>query len=117
MQTEINALEKAKFATELADNKKAENTIILEIGKISNICDYFVITSAESTKRVETIAEAIEEGFEKQGIKISHSEGKDNCLWVLLDTQDVVIHIFRSDMREFYSLERLWSYAPKISLK
>lgn len=88
----------------------------MNVGKISNLCDYFVILEAESSKRVDTIAEAIKDGFEKTGIKILHYEGKNTCLWVLLDIGDVIVHIFRSDMREFYALERLWSSAEAVKL-
>ncbi|MEK6714787.1 MAG: ribosome silencing factor [Candidatus Omnitrophota bacterium] len=112
----IDILDKAKLAVKLAEDKKCENPIILHISKVSNLCDYFVILSAESSRRVETIAEAIKDGFEKKSIKILHYEGKDTCLWVLLDTGDVIVHVFRSDMREFYALERLWSSAEVIKL-
>jgi ribosome-associated protein len=111
----ITNLEKAQFAAKLAESKKAEDIIILNIGRVSNICDYFVISSAGSIKRVETIVKAIEEGFEKENIKIFHTEGKDSFLWTILDAGGVVIHIFRSDIRQFYSLERLWQHAPRIN--
>lgn len=88
----------------------------MNVGKISSLCDYFVILSAESTRRVDAIAEAIKEGFEKKGIKILHYEGKDTCIWVLLDIGDIIVHIFSSDMREFYALERLWSSAEAVKL-
>jgi len=113
---DINGLGKARLAAKIANDKKGENIIILNIGKVSNITDYFVIVSAESSKRVETIAEAIAEEFKKNKLSIVHFEGFNDCLWVLLDASDVILHIFRSDMREFYALERLWSSAEQVKL-
>lgn len=110
----IDALAKAKLAVKLAEEKNAEDAVILDIGKVSNICDYFVILSASSSKRAQTIALAIEDGFAKQKIRILHSEGYGECVWILLDTQDIIIHIFSSDMRQFYDLERLWSQAIRM---
>ncbi len=103
-----------RLEVKLAKEKNAEDAVILDIGKVSNICDYFVILSASSSKRAETIARAIEDGFAKQKITPLHSEGYGECVWILLDTQDIIIHIFSSDMRQFYDLERLWSQASRI---
>ncbi len=115
-QIKISSLKKSKLVVDFAYSKKAEDAIILNIGKVANICDYFVICSAESDRKVKTIATAIEDGLEKEGIKIIHSEGYDESVWILIDTGDVVIHVFRTDMREFYSLERLWAHAPKVAV-
>ncbi len=77
------------------------------------ICDYFVIASAESSRRVKTISAAIVEGLYKAGIRINHMEGEKEALWVLLDYGDIVVHVFYTTTREFYNLERLWQDAPK----
>ena len=80
---------------------------------VSNITDYFVICSALSTRRVQTIAEGIEETLLKKDIRHWHVEGKREALWVLIDYGDVIAHIFHDKMRNFYNLERLWHDAPK----
>lgn len=113
----IDALVKIKLAVKLAKDKKAEVITVLNVGKVSNICDYFVVIGAESSRKAEAIAEAIEDGFEKKGEKIAHSEGYSEGLWILLDAEDIIIHVFRDDMREFYDLERLWSQAPRVELE
>jgi len=84
--------------------------------KSSGFCDFFVIASAESTRKAKTVAEAIVEGLDKKGDRVSHVEGEKDCLWVLLDCGDVVVHIFYPETRRFYNLERLWHDAPKESV-
>lgn len=80
---------------------------------VSNITDYFVVCSASSNRRVQTIAEGIEKELNSQGIKAWHVEGKQEALWVLIDYGDVIVHIFYEKTREFYNIERLWQDAPK----
>ena len=82
-----------------------------------NFCDYFVLCTASSDRRVRAIADAIDEGLAKLGIRISYREGLKESRWVLLDTGDVVAHVFSPEMREFYRLEHLWQDAPRIGWK
>jgi len=109
----INSREKAKLVSEAALNKKAEDTVIMDMRAVSNITDYFVIASAPSARRVQTIAEGIEEALRKKGVRHGHIEGKREALWILIDYGDVIAHIFHEKTREFYNLERLWHDAPK----
>lgn len=85
----------------------------MNMKKSSILCDYFVIASAESSRRVKTISQAIAEGLSKAGIRINHMEGGKEALWVLLDFSDVIVHVFYTKTREFYNLERLWQDAPR----
>lgn len=85
----------------------------MDMKKSSLLCDYFIITSAESTRRVKTISDSIIEGLREKGIRISHIEGEKDALWVLLDFIDVVVHVFYTKTRKFYNLERLWQDVPK----
>lgn len=85
----------------------------MNMKKSSVLCDYFIIASAESTRRVKTISGAIIEELQKRGCRLSHIEGEKEALWVLLDYGDVVVHVFYTRIREFYNLERLWQDAPK----
>jgi len=96
-----------------AHDKKAEGIVIMDMRAVTNITDYFVICSAPSTRRVQTIAREIQDELGKIGIKNWHVEGKKEALWVLIDYGDVIAHIFLSKMRDFYNLERLWHDAPK----
>ena len=113
MDFAIKAIEKAKLIAESALDKKAENIVIMNMGAVANITDFFVICSAPSTRRVQTISEAIEEGLLTRGIRRWHVEGVKESLWVLIDYGDVIAHVFHNPVREFYNLERLWHDAPK----
>lgn len=108
--------EKALLVAELAKQKLAEDIIILDMRKLSSITDFFVIASASSTKRCQTIAETIETGLSEKKEAVSKIEGYNEGLWVLIDAYDVVAHIFYGDVRKFYNLEGLWGDAPRIKL-
>ena len=99
---------------EAAQVKKAKDVIIMDMRKISNATDFFVICSGTSTKAIEAIAEGIIDTLEKAGTKLGHIEGGNNALWVLLDYGDAIVHIFYSTTREFYNLEGLWGDASTI---
>lgn len=84
--------------------------------KVANFCDYFVICSGNSHKQVETIADAIEEGFLEKKVKPLGFDGRKNGLWTLLDYGDVVVHVFYKEVREYYNLERLWIDAKRVRI-
>ena len=95
--------------------------------ELVNFCDFFVIATATSDRQAKAIAEGIEEGLKKEGLEINFSRSlkslgnlqysQENGAWVLLDTGDVVAHIFEPQAREFYALEHLWQDAVKIQHK
>ena len=95
-------------------SKKASDLIILEIKGLSSIADYFIICSGKSDRQVQGIAHSIEESLKKEGIYPLGIEGFSEAKWILLDYNDVVIHVFFDPVREFYDLEGLWSDAPRI---
>lgn len=80
--------------------------------KLSNFCDFFLIMTASSGRQAQAIIEAIREGLDKKGIRIRAQEGGVDSSWMLLDLFDIVAHIFNSQSREFYNLEKLWADAP-----
>jgi len=85
----------------------------MDMRNISTICDWFVLVSASSSRRLNTISNTIKEALSKKRVFPIRIEGKHNPYWVLLDCEDVVVHVFYEDIREFYGLERLWSEAPR----
>ena len=94
----------------LAQTKKASDIIIMNLRKLTAVTDYFVVCSADSDVQAKAIADAVEDGMEKQGVGPWHREaGSTN--WILLDYVDVVLHVFHKNTRQFYSLERLWGDA------
>lgn len=83
---------------------------------MANFCDYFVICSGSSTRQVKAIADAVEEGLNKLGVKLISCTGKPVGSWVLLDYLDIVVHIFYQTTRAFYDIEHLWQDAPRLKL-
>jgi ribosome-associated protein len=102
------------LAAKLAIERKAEDIVVLDMKKVANFCDYFVICSASSHKRAGAIAELIEEKFDEHSLVLKSSQGKKEGMWILLDYFDVVIHIFFKDIRDYYSLDRLWAEAKRV---
>lgn len=98
------------------DNKLGEDQIVLDVHKISSVCDYFVIASAASLRQVKAIVDEIEDELSEEGIKLIRKEGHNSKRWVLLDYGDIVVHIFYNEDREFYNLEKIWKDADIINI-
>ena len=104
-------------AAEAAAEKKAERIVVLDVSEQLVITDHFLICSAGNERQVRTIAEEIERSLlERYGVKPYRREGERDASWVLLDYVDFVVHVFHEEERDYYSLERLWSDAPRLSL-
>jgi ribosome-associated protein len=110
----VSSKKMALMAKEAVLSKKANRPVILEMKKLTPITDYFVITSGSSLIHNRAIADAVEERFAKERIRMDHIEGYEEGRWILLDYGDVVIHIFIEELREFYRLEDLWGDAKRI---
>ena len=102
----------ARRIIKLVKDKKAEDIVLLDLKKISSVTDYFVICSVGSDVQARAVADAVIEGLKGRGV-VLHFEGYDSARWILIDCSDVVLHIFRPDVRSFYGLERLWGDAPR----
>lgn len=99
-----------------AQDKKATDTAVLELGKESSaFTDYFVICSGSNPRQVQAISDEVEERLSKSGFEPNHREGYDLAEWVLLDYVDFVVHIFSENARKFYDLERLWKSAKRLT--
>lgn len=101
----------AHLAGKLALEKKAFDVKVLDLRKLSSVCDFFVICSANVEVHAKAIADWVIENLEERGVRYWHNEGYQACRWILLDYVDVVVHIFLPAVREFYSLEKLWGDA------
>ena len=99
---------------EAIQNKKGKNIVSLDLSGFDGaICSNFVVCNADSTTQVAAIADGIEEKvFEKLGESVWRVEGKQSGLWIAMDYVDVVVHIFLTELREYYKLEELWADAP-----
>src|SRR5271154_6732126 len=94
------------------DDMKAEETVTIDLRGKSAYSDYMVVTTGRVNRHVGAIAENVTKGLKETGIKGIHVEGMPNCDWVLIDSGDVIVHVFRPEVREFYNLERLWTQGP-----
>lgn len=101
----------AKKIAQLAMSKKAQDVTIMDLRKVTDMTDFFVLCSADSDTQVKAIADAIADGTELSGASPWHREGLTQRHWVLLDYVDVVAHIFHRETRKFYGLEKLWGDA------
>ncbi len=102
-----------ELAAEAASAVKPHYLAILDLRGLSSFTDHFLIASADSTRQVRAIAERVEERLAEAGVRMRHREGTGEAHWILLDYQDVVVHIFEERTRQYYDLERLWGDAPK----
>ncbi|OIJ16667.1 ribosome silencing factor [Anaerobacillus alkalidiazotrophicus] len=106
-----------ELAVKAADDKKAENIVILNMKGISLISDYFLICHGNSEKQVQAIATEIKKSAQENDIELKRLEGYDQARWVLIDLDDVVVHVFHKEERVYYNLEKLWGDAPTIDLE
>lgn len=112
LSTKIAPKTLAKKIIRIAYAKKADDIVLLDLKKITTMTDYFVICSAGSDVHAKVIADAVLDGLH-DGKYVSHVEGLEAARWILIDCFGVVVHIFRPEARDFYSLEKLWGDAPR----
>lgn len=107
----------AKLVAGFASDIKAQDIIILDMRKLVNFCDYFVICSGNTVRQVRAIADHIDDEFENLGTAMRFKQGFKASDWVVFDAGDVVVHIFQKDIREFYGLEYLWQEAKEVKFE
>jgi ribosome-associated protein len=111
----MEAKQLAQLCRELADNKKAEDIVVLDVRKLSSVTDYFVVCSGTSEPHLRAIVGEIEDRLrEDHGIKARAEDGADSGRWVVMDFFDVIVHIMHPDVRKQYDLEGLWSDAKPV---
>ena len=108
--------EQVKIAAQAADEKKAQEIIVLRLSAITEFTDYFVICTGNSTRQTQAIADAVVEELKKFKMRPLHTEGYNNAEWILIDYGAFVVHIFTEESRSFYDLERLWRDAEKVEV-
>ena len=101
----------AKKIALCALTKKAHDVTLMDLRKVTDMADFFVICSGDSDTQVKAIADAVTDGMEQEGAEPWHREGLTERQWVLLDYVDVVVHVFHKEARKFYGLEKLWGDA------
>jgi ribosome silencing factor RsfS/YbeB/iojap len=108
----------ALLCRELADNRKAENIVILDVRELSSVTDYFVIAAGTSEPHLRAIVDEITDQLrEDHGLRPKGIDGTFRAAWVVLDYFDVIVHVMRADVRERYDLETLWGDAPRVKAR
>jgi len=109
----VELKEAALRAAEVAWEKKGEDVVVVNVGELLVVVDYFVIATAVNDRQVRAIVDSVEDALrEEAGIKPIGREGLDEGRWALLDYGDLVVHIFQPEARDFYRLDNLWGDAP-----
>jgi ribosome-associated protein len=104
------------LALSSASDKKAINTVVLDLREIASFTDYFVIASGSNERQVQAIADEVYERLKQTGSTAARIEGYKNAEWILLDYGDFVVHVFDEQARKFYDLERLWRESKRVAL-
>ena len=112
----LEAHEKAVQIAKIGLENGGMELMILDMRKVMDITDYFVICHGRSKLHCQALAEHISEEMEQQGAYIKHSEGLKEGIWIILDYLDVVVHIFEEEARTFYDLRRLWVDATEVEV-
>ena len=102
------AKQTAKLALEALEDKKAMDVRILDITHVSTLADYFMIASGSNRNQVQAMADEAQEKLYKAGYEAKQVEGYQTANWILMDYQDIIVHIFDEENRLFYDLERIW---------
>lgn len=101
-----------RLVEETLAKEKGEDVVTIPLAGKTSLADYMVIASGRSTRQVSAMAEKLVEKIKADGFGTPKIEGKDNADWVLIDAGDVIVHLFRPEVREFYQLEKFWSGEP-----
>lgn len=105
----MTSKELVKIAYDALDEKKGINISVIDISEISTIADYFIIAGGNNENQVKALANNVEEKLYKAAeVTPKHIEGYDNANWILMDFNDIIIHVFNEEDRLFYDLERIW---------
>lgn len=105
-----------RAAVRALDDHKARDVVVLDLRRLSDATDFFVIATGSSDTHVRSAAERVIQALDGEGCRAHHIEGLTGGRWVLLDFVDFVVHVFHPTLRDFYQLERLWADAPTLDL-
>ena len=108
-QVRPDAEETLRLVLARLDDAKAEDTITIDLHGKTSIGDYMVVTSGRSQRHVGAVADHVLGDLEKAGVRGLRVEGMPHCDWVLIDAGDVIVHVFRPEVRAFYNLEKMWA--------
>lgn len=104
----MDSREMAKIAVRALEDKKGEDIRIIDISKVSVLADYFIIANGANINQVQALADNVQEELFKNGVEAKNVEGYQSASWILMDFNDIIVHVFSQEDRLFYDLERIW---------
>ena len=104
----MQTIDLVKKIVEALEDKKAEDITVLDIGEVSSIADYFIIANGNNQNQLTAMQDAVDEALYKEGLHAKQVEGNNKSTWILMDYQDIIVHLFSKEDRLFYDLERIW---------
>lgn len=113
----LTAKEMAKIAYHALDEKKAGDIQIIDIQQVSTIADYFIIADGSNPNQLQAMMDSVQEDLYKAGCHAKQIEGNSNSSWILMDYNDIIVHVFSREDRLFYDLERVWRDGKTITLE
>lgn len=113
----METLELVKKVVNALEDKKAEDITVIDIHGISSIADYFVIANGSNSNQLSAMQDAVDEAMYTNGVHSKQVEGNSNSTWILMDYQDIIVHLFSKEDRLFYDLERIWKDGTVIDIK
>lgn len=114
--SDMTSQEKVRIAAHAALAKFAEDPVILEVREVVSFADYLLIVTGQSNRQVKAITDGIDEAVTQHGERPIGTEGYHEGRWILMDLNDVIVHVFQKEVRQRYDLERLWSDADAVDL-
>lgn len=111
----MDSREMARIAVRALEDKKGEDVRIIDISNVSVIADYFIIANGANSNQVKALVDNVQEQLYKAGVEMKQMEGYNTASWVLLDFNDIIVHVFSQEDRLFYDLERIWRDGQLIS--
>ena len=104
----MTSKELTKLAVAALEDRKAEDVTVIDISEISPIADYFIIANGNNQNQLTAMQDAVDEALYKEGLHAKQVEGNNKSTWILMDYQDIIVHLFSKEDRLFYDLERIW---------
>ena len=113
----MSTLDIVKKAVLALEDKKAEDIRVIDITEVSSIADYFIIANGSNQNQLQAMLDAVDEALYKEGKKAKQVEGNQQSTWILMDYEDIIVHLFSKEDRLFYDLERIWRDGKEIDIQ
>ena len=113
----METLDIVKAAVAALEDKKAEDVTVIDITGVSSIADYFIIANGSNQNQLTAMQDAVDEALYKAGLHAKQIEGNNQSTWILMDYQDIIVHVFDRENRLFYDIERIWRDGKSIDLE